>query len=546
MNNGSLGLLAAACLLAASACWIACDSAGSDDSALQAQPPPGGGPPLPTSSEGWTVLTPSSDTRAVYVSSSTGNDANDGLTSATPKATLTAGLALLRDGMPDWLHLKAGDIWTNQDMYLAKSGRSTLEPMVITSYDTGARPLIQSGSDSAIVIQNAPVAHLAIVGLHLRAHLFTGNGAPTGIMVLANCDDILVEDCFIESYKDNIVILTANGPPGSITNFRVRRCVIVDSFCTVAHAQGIFAAGVDGLLIEECVFDHNGYKPGVNGAEETIFNHNMYIQSDCINVTIRGNISARASSHGLQLRPGGIVEENLYLRNAIAMFAAGEGAGPPQTRVVNNVVLDGKDIDGSPRGSGIEVFDSRNALVQNNVVAHKPPGVGTDSAFRLEGYKDDDPTVNYVIVFEDNIAYQWNGAALETADTYTSLTVRNNILQDLTLSQFMINLPAFHGFEVFQNNQYWSNRAASSWFRVGGSDLSLAGWVSATSETGAEAIQVTFPDAGRTIESYQTSLGMTPTLDAFLAEARLQSKSFWRPAYTAEAVNDYIRAGFGR
>src|SRR4051812_9806809 len=37
---------------------------------------------------GWTQVTPSSDSRVVYVSSSSGNDANDGLTEATAKATI--------------------------------------------------------------------------------------------------------------------------------------------------------------------------------------------------------------------------------------------------------------------------------------------------------------------------------------------------------------------------------------------------------------------------------------------------------------------------
>lgn len=37
---------------------------------------------------GWTVLTPSADSRLVYVSSSTGNNSNDGLSPATPKQTI--------------------------------------------------------------------------------------------------------------------------------------------------------------------------------------------------------------------------------------------------------------------------------------------------------------------------------------------------------------------------------------------------------------------------------------------------------------------------
>src|SRR4051812_3980961 len=64
-------------------------------------------------SNGWTVVTPSADTRIIYVSSSQGNDANDGLSAATPVKTLVRGTAIMRTrtGFPDWLLLKRGDVF---------------------------------------------------------------------------------------------------------------------------------------------------------------------------------------------------------------------------------------------------------------------------------------------------------------------------------------------------------------------------------------------------------------------------------------------------
>ena len=59
------------------------------------------------------------------------------------------------------------------------------------------------------------------------------------------------------------------------------------------------------------------------------------------------------------------------------------------------------------------------------------------------------------------------------------------------------------------------------------------------------AQRVAFPNPSRTIGTYQLSLGGIPTVLAFMTEARQQSKSSWRTQYTAGAVNDYIRAGFG-
>src|SRR6185503_500122 len=98
------------------------------------------------------------------------------------------------------------------------------------------------------------------------------------------------------------------------------------------------------------------------------------------------------------------------------------------------------------------------------------------------------------------------------------------------------------GSETFENNTYWSNRASSSWFGIGSTSYSLAGWVTATGETGAQSSQVSFPEPSRTMASYNAAQGGTASLEAFLAEARMQSKSYWRAEYTAPAANDYVRA----
>jgi hypothetical protein len=54
------------------------------------------------------------------------------------------------------------------------------------------------------------------------------------------------------------------------------------------------------------------------------------------------------------------------------------------------------------------------------------------------------------------------------------------------------------------------------------------------------------PAPERTIETYDLTLGGPGTLDHFMSLARQQSRDHWNPALTAQAVNTYIRAGFGR
>ncbi|CAN0464885.1 unnamed protein product, partial [Phaeothamnion confervicola] len=70
-------------------------------------------------------------------------------TPARPCATTSKAQSLMRDRSPDWMLLKKGDTWTGgvngATGGWGKSGRSAAEPMLISSYGTGARPLFKDG-----------------------------------------------------------------------------------------------------------------------------------------------------------------------------------------------------------------------------------------------------------------------------------------------------------------------------------------------------------------------------------------------------------------
>jgi hypothetical protein len=55
---------------------------------------------------------------------------------------------------------------------------------------------------------------------------------------------------------------------------------------------------------------------------------------------------------------------------------------------------------------------------------------------------------------------------------------------------------------------------------------------------------VAFADPTRSVGSYHATLNKEETLEAFLTEARAQSRRRWLQEYTAQAVLEYIRAGF--
>jgi len=135
--------------------------------------------------------------------------------------------------------------------------------------------------------------------------------------------------------------------------------------------------------------------------------------------------------------------------------------------------------------------------------------------------------------------------------TITNLTLSNNEIQntiDTTyLSALSSPLPNLLGQLHGQNNHWYRAGGNSSQvFQISGIDMSFDAFKVAIGDTTSTFGAVKYPDPNRTIATYHVSIGGAASHDAFIKEARKQSKSNWRPQYTADAVIAYIRAGFGR
>jgi hypothetical protein len=512
--------------------------------------------------DGWTVFTPSPDTRTIYVSASSGNDANNGLSEATPKRTIEAGMTLLRHGFPDWLLLKRGDVFLWSDLPTGgikweTSGRSATEPTLFSSYGPSpARPRLITRGQPGIRMTgggNAPaiLEHVAIVGLDLTTgRRNTSSGSATGIRMQMPVNDILIEDCKLSRFTDGIIAQLTNS---ELLNVKIRRNVINDCYARDgSHAQGIYCDEVTGLLIEENLIDHGGWTetdPNADGPD--IFKHDIYIQGDAQQVVVRGNMLFSGSSHGLQLRSGGVAEGNLFARNAVSMLLAGDGA------IRRNVFLDGRDIDPSlPRRQALHVQDVPNSvIVDANVFGTSTPS-STSKAISLLPL--DLGGGNWVGIhnphLSNNVVFNWGG---ETIDIRNFANTTTNIFGAVFDHNDFQN--GVDGQELIQHqstntapnvdmafNRFFSNQApTNAWARVGNNSLSLQAYLNLIGDTTSVANDVTYPSPDRTISTYQASLGGTPTHEAFVQQALLQSKTFWRPQYTAAAVNAYIRAGFG-
>ena len=344
--------------------------------------------------DNYTQVLPADDTRIIYVSNQGGDDSNDGLSPQSPVKTIQYGVSLLRDGFPDWLALKAGDTWETGIGGWRKSGRSADEPMVITSYGIGEeRPLLRTHDDMGLRFQGgggAPenVDYLVIHGLHFFAASrepgspdFTSVSADSGILWLRGTNGLLIEDNVFQFYKVGIILQEVDG--FDIKNVLIKNNVIADSYGSPgAHSQGIYLESADNIRVERNVIDHAGWNENIEGADKTKFNHGIYVQTSNRKIDIVDNIITRSSSHGVQLRPGGLMQGNVLVENAISLMLGGDEMNGEPGLIEDNVILHGSDIGSDePRGWGIDLTANIvSADVRNNIIAHESSVAGDPRA----------------------------------------------------------------------------------------------------------------------------------------------------------------------
>jgi hypothetical protein len=522
---------------------------------------------------GWTVVTPSADTRMVYVSTS-GSDSNDGLSPNTPVQTLAKAQSLVRSGFPDWLLLKRGDVFNDFFTNWNKSGRSTQEPMLISAYGTGARPQIDSGSHFGAFATNdlSTVNYLDMIGLALIAnnhdpnsptYSFSSSGSTTGYEFKATGGNLLVEDCMVRFYRDDFDIEAANGP---LVNVTLRRNVICDSWSNAAslHSEGVYSHAVAGFTVTENVFDHNGWNEQIPGATQQGYNHDMYFSYAVTGADIEGNIFSNASFAGINLRCGGIVRNNLFANDAIALNygnadGANSTAGGVTGDITNNVVDGDKGLGTGAYGEGFAIGNIKpgaGLVVQGNILAHDTQNARQAILLTMAtGTLTPDVAVGENdLTIQNNIIYQWNRAIEEDGRfvpggtglyAFNNVTIQNN---DLIGSP---NRLVRHDGRYAKSQEHWNNNryytgalTQANWFLLINNTTSWKQWHTSIDHTGTALSAAPYADPTRSTATYDATLGGPGTLTDFLAQARLLSHDSYRPQYMAQAVIDYIKKGF--
>jgi hypothetical protein len=548
---------------------------------------------LPQDANGWTVFTPSEDSRIIYVAAE-GNDScsyyddDDAVIGANPFqptgtiapcATYAAAYALARQGYPDWILLKRGDTFTVTGSFpiVVKEGRSNTEPSLFGSYGTsGASPIIKADETVSEALRLTGLianSNIAVAGIDFYSFTRDPNDAgylgasaneQSGLYVYEYEGGLLIEGCKFRFFDDSIVSSTSL----SVDGLTIRRTLFTDSYAGAgqSHSQGLLLTKQNATL-EENIFIHNGWYSVAGGTpgEATIFNHNVYNSSPkgatyIKNIFIQGSnmnnkftadsFASNAASNQYPIT----IENNLYIDGQQGVGFGNNTAGNTypflNVTIKDNVFTDiGKSDHLQSIAWGIDVgYDTLGTDITNNLLINQTNADVTNTfAITIAGIQTD-------LDISSNVEYNWKygvgfrsadaGAQLSTGATKTNVSFTNNTISNPTNAGYFVKADTTLSGLSFADNTYYGDKSASALFYINAVDYSLSGWQTASGDNSI-VTEPTFPYPTRTIETYMTSIGETNTLAGFIAKCRATDRYNWDTECSADAVNDYLRAGFG-
>ncbi|MEM1005875.1 MAG: hypothetical protein AAGK26_10850, partial [Pseudomonadota bacterium] len=315
----------------------------------------------------------------------------------------------------NWLLFERGYTYEglNRPISGGVSGEDELHPLHITSYGEGDLPVLKG--DLRIFQESS--YNIVFSDVHLGSRLVTLSGNNLIFEDVEFGDDASLQNGEGITIRDSITVDVARDDPVRGGDF------------FQPHADrisGLYMAGNDGILLENNLWDHNGWTDGYSydGAAEdgqapSKFSHNVYLQFDTRDVTFRDNITMRAASVGAQLRGGAFIEDNLFLHNNVAVnFLGGEGhlsEGANEgnySLFTNNVVTSAQFLDAIQIGAqarGVDDYGNDSTLLDNIITHLADPNDPASLAAR----DFSNGALNFgrgETFYDDTIVYNWHGA----------------------------------------------------------------------------------------------------------------------------------------
>ena len=370
---------------------------------------------------------------------------------ATPEKALSTGLGMelwyeitgsTKAPQSNWLLFERGYEYGGTGRLISRGGQgeSELHPMYVGAYGEGDAPRIldkpnmYQATSHNVVVQglNLDGGFQALQGKNLLLNDVAFTGAEMNIQ---NVDGFTFRN---SSITDVAREATVDG--GSIWAPHLNR------------TSGAFISKTEGVLIENTFTDMIGWAKGYDWGlsagspmPPSMYSHNYYIQYSSSDVTFRDNVVMRAASFGAQIRPGGVIEDNVFIDNNGAFNAlGGTDASANYSLVLSNIITSaGHKRVAQQEGAlsmGMEV-SGKQSTVMDNIVAHlADPNNPEEIALKNvahDGSNVKAPTYDNTIVFNWISSSKGNGrnpdANIEGLDrpTLNATTIQNFTAQIL-------------------------------------------------------------------------------------------------------------------
>lgn len=352
----------------------------------------------------------------VYVSSSSGDNRHDGLSSNAPVKTLQHAYGKMRDGRPDRMLLKRGDTWHEAFPDWQKSGASETQRMTVGVYGVGPRPIIASGKKSGFRIEKQSVTHLALENIEFRADArdpksasFDGVERGTeGIFIIAAVRDVVFDNLKVSFYPTGLAILSKTGGSEKVS---IRNSIFYGVWNINGKPNGIYAVKVDNIAVEKSVFDSIGEGDGLPVASAR--GSNGINLRDCQRVRVVENVVSRVAGCGIKIGSDSrfACRETEVRDNLLLMNNSGIGLNMGDTtadfahvdfKIIGNIVALNEASptkEGMP-AYGVWILSAERGRIAGNVFINRREGSWGAVQFGTGSLRE--------IAVSDNVVFGWN------------------------------------------------------------------------------------------------------------------------------------------
>lgn len=493
---------------------------------------------LGSDANGIPILTKDANARYIYWNPTHGNarDSNAGTSPDAPKATLKSAWEALRNGTGDWLLMAQGA--TNSNGFggslAARSGLNARYPIVVTTYDPSNPATLRQGSvrfetgatsgeEGLIDLYNFTGQNIVFENIDIVNSNASGGGF-SGLRILnfpgrEQIYNALFHNVRLIRFQATLQSGDTVAEAPHIKNVIFRHCVFA-----LSAGQGMYMWDTEDVTIEDSIFYHNGWS--ADGTRDTASNppnirdHNAYFGTNTWGTVFRRNVSGHASSHGLQLRGGGIAHDNVFANNPINMLIGGGDEyaryrpnGVPYD-VRRNVIVGGADITSSERrGFGLMITNTQDGgAFDDNLVVNVGSSAGYPLGFIPSWLAGEFNQPTYINL-TNNIFWNWN---------------RNYTTGVYSAEYSLAGALSFRGSPGYPEQVRFTYSGNVIHFDT------------APTGTNRKAPATPYPDPNRNVASYAAAKGHASE-DALWQAMIANPKGAW-----AKSIGDYIREGYGK